>query len=396
MRRSWIACATLLAACGTSTGAVGTEIQTAPTPVPTVAGVGSLPGAIPATSLDIDPLVVITRPVTADGVEAPLIGSQVGGNRLLMIGDSIFASTESRYGGEMCAGLVPLGWAVEVAAEAGRFAEFGVEVVGRNVPEPDVGFDGEAVGETPATSQDSDGAAAPAGPDDWDAAAVFLGSNYGGEQDDFDAKMREILDRLAPRPTLLYTVTEYRTNYTEVSEVIDGLVADYSNVILIDWAEAASTAGVLRSDGLHPNDEGEQVLVDLTAAALGNAPAGEADCISSSFRDDSAIDAGNGSPNTGGSTTSGGGSSSTSSGGSSSGGSSSSDGSSSSSSGGSSSGGGGNSGGSSGTTTPATSPPATSPPVTSPPVTSPPVTSPPVTTAPDTSSDAGRSDTSTP
>ena len=329
MRRWWIASTALLAACATSTGAVETEITTAPTPVPTVAGVGSLPGTIPATSPPAtEPLVVITRPLNADGDEAELIGDQVGGNRLLMIGDSIFAGTENRYGGEMCAGLEPLGWAVEVAAEAGRFVEFGVKVVNRNVPEPE--------SESESESATTEGDPVPAGDDDWDAAAVFLGSNYNGDQENYDSQMREILDRLAPRPTLLYTVTEYRSNYVEVNDVIDDLVSDYPNVTLIDWAEAAETPGVLRSDGLHPNDAGEQVLVDLTAAALGDAPEGEADCIRSRFRDDSAIKDGSGSPNTNGS------------GGSSSSGSSSGGGSSSSSSGGSSSSSGGTSSGSGG------------------------------------------------
>lgn len=283
MRRSWIACALLLAACGTSTGAIETEAEVTPTPMPTVAGVGSLPETIPATLPVLpDSAVIITQPVTADGVQAEQIGERVGGNRLLMIGDSIFAGMESRFGGEMCAGLVPLGWAVEVAAEAGRFAEFGVEVVEQTVPSAAVDVAGGAevgIGDIPG----------PAAPWDWDAAAVFLGSNYASDQDDYDATMRVILDRLAPRPTLLYTVTEYLEEYEEVTAVIDGLVADYPNVTLIDWADTADNADLLRDDGLHPTDEGELVLVGLTAAALGNAPAGQPECIRSSFRDDSAI-----------------------------------------------------------------------------------------------------------
>ena len=143
----------------------------------------------------------------------------------------------------------------------------------------------------------------PADATDWDAAAVFLGSNYDGDKENYDTKMREILDRLAPRPTLLFTVTEYRPNYSDVTAVINDLAAAYPNVTLTDWAAAARTPGVLLPDGLHPNDVGEiHVLANLTAEALGEAPAGEAECIRSQFRDDSAIDEGNGSPNTGGST----------------------------------------------------------------------------------------------
>ncbi len=49
--------------------------------------------------------------------------------RVLMIGDSIMASTSSRYGGEMCKELVPRGWDVEMDAESGRFVDFGDRVL---------------------------------------------------------------------------------------------------------------------------------------------------------------------------------------------------------------------------------------------------------------------------
>ena len=292
MRRLLIALAALTAACGSGGTAANPDPAFLSGAVPTVPGVGLLPDTIPADGLQAGsasrgqgPLVVITRPVTADGVIAQHLGELVGGNRLLMIGDSIFAGTESRYGGEMCAALNPLGWTVEVAAEPGRFVEFGVTVAERLIPEsptPDA---------NPAGRRDGD----------WDAVAVFLGSNYNGDQENYDAKMRQILDRAAARPILLYTVTEYRTDYSEVSEVIRQLVEDYENVTLIDWARAARTPGVLSPDGLHPNNAGEEILVDLTGAALGQAPDGEITCISSQFRDDSAIRQGNGTPNTGGS-----------------------------------------------------------------------------------------------
>ncbi|MFT4866252.1 MAG: hypothetical protein ACI8RE_002449, partial [Ilumatobacter sp.] len=143
MRRLLIALVALTAACATG----GTTTDPAPASLPgvalTVPGVGSLPKTVPASggqnggaSGAPKPLVVITRPVNADGVIAQQIVELVGGNRLLMIGDSIFAGTESRYGGEMCTGLNSLGWTVEVAAEAGRFVEFGVTVAERLIPKP--------------------------------------------------------------------------------------------------------------------------------------------------------------------------------------------------------------------------------------------------------------------
>ncbi len=363
MRRPWIVLSVLLAACGTANSDGAT---TEPTAAPTVPDVGSLPETVPgSTPTSSAPLVEIKRPTTVGGEVATEVGQQVSGNRLLMIGDSIFAGTDTRYGGEMCAGLEPLGWAVEVAAEAGRFVEFGVEVAENELPLQSVSSESDI----PTTSDDAAGESSttlppPAADGDWDAVALFLGSNYNGDQDNYDAAMRTILDRIAPRPALLYTVTEFRPDYTEVAEVIAQLAIDYPNVTVIDWKTAAETPGVLRPDGIHPNNEGEEVLVALTAVALGQAPAGEAECIRSSYRDDSAINEGSGTP-TGGSTTgstSGGTSSSSSTSGSSS---SSTSGSSSSSTSGSSSSTTSGTGSSVTTNPPGTSPPATSPPDTS-------------------------------
>ena len=136
MRLSWIALIAVLTACGGSvSGSDNSVTGSGSLPPSTVSGVGILPATIPAAPpSEFESLV--TRPLTADGEIAEPIGDQVAGNRLLMIGDSILASTETRYGGEMCATLEPLGWAVEVAAEAGRFVEFGVSVVNQRVPRP--------------------------------------------------------------------------------------------------------------------------------------------------------------------------------------------------------------------------------------------------------------------
>ena len=48
---------------------------------------------------------------------------------MLVLGDSILEATSSSYGGEMCAALVPHGWAVEIDAENGRDAGVGLEVL---------------------------------------------------------------------------------------------------------------------------------------------------------------------------------------------------------------------------------------------------------------------------
>jgi hypothetical protein len=141
-----------------------------------------------------------------DGTEAELVGSIVDGNRILMIGDSILASTSSRYGNHMCEAVVPLGWQVAVEAEPSRFVEFGNQVLDRLLRD------------------DADPE------EEWNAAVVFLGTNYRGNAVQYEAELVEILDRLAPRPVVLFTVTEYRSNYVEVNEVVNRLGAERDNV----------------------------------------------------------------------------------------------------------------------------------------------------------------------
>ena len=274
------AAALALAACGTGGG---DSIETESTPVPTVGGVGYLPDTVPTTTIDpnADPDdivvdVVVSRPVDEEGVIEAQVAELVAGNRVIAIGDSILASTASRFGGELCAELEPYGWAIEVNAEPGQFVPFGNRVLDRRLPDE------------------------PGGDDDWDAAIVHLGSNYELDQSAYRDELDEILSRLAPRPTLLLTVTVYRPAWSEVNEVIDEMAEKYDNVILVDWERTARTPGVLSRDGLHPGDAGEQVLVELIAAALGDLPGAEPDCLRSQFTDDSNIGAGAGGESTGG------------------------------------------------------------------------------------------------
>ena len=185
------AAAIVSAGCGSDGDGDGADGTIPPaTPVPTIAGVGVVPARPAAVR---EPVVVVRPPVNIDGTEAQLIGELVEGNRILMIGESILASTSSRYGDQMCETIVPLGWQVAVEAEPSRFIEFGNQVLRRLAPD-DAASD-----------------------DDWDAAVVFLGSNYGGDAEKYEAELVEILDRLEPRPVLLFTVSEYRPNYVEVN-----------------------------------------------------------------------------------------------------------------------------------------------------------------------------------
>jgi hypothetical protein len=292
----WVVVGSVVAGCGT--GEVTAPAPPA-TPVPTVPGVGVLPDTIPQfppvglTDNDVPVSVAITRPVDGEGVVVESVAQRVNGTRLLVIGDSILASTAKRYGNEFCDAVTPLGWDVEVNAEPARFIEFGREVVEDRIPddvEPE---------------------------DDWDAAVVHLGSNYAGDQEDYFDELNEVLYRLAPRPTLLLTVTEYRSEWVEANDSIWELAKLYDNVTVIDWEKIARTPGVLSRDGLHPGDRGEDVLVEQIAVALGSASATPGECLRSQFTDDSAVNSGSGGSRSGGSSS--GGSSTGSSGGGSSG-----------------------------------------------------------------------------
>lgn len=263
-RRHLLSCAilcALVAGCGTAESDTGAGSSTL-APVVTVGGVGALPAAdraVPDSS-------VAPTTVSADPA-GQLIGEIATGSRLLAIGDSILASTSSRYGNQMCQTLVPLGWQVAVEAEPSRFVEFGNDVLDQVLRD----------GVAPV--------------DDWNAAVVFLGSNYRGDPLAFESELRQIVDRLAPRPTLLLTVTEYRPDWSEVNEVILRVAATSDHVTLLDWKTIAEEPGVLSGDRLHPSEAGRQTLADAIAAELGPVSPVAGTCLPSVFRDDSAVGA---------------------------------------------------------------------------------------------------------
>lgn len=185
----------------------------------------------------------------------------VDGRRVLMIGDSIMASTSRSYGGEMCNELVPRGWEVEVDAESGRFVDFGERVLDARL---DAG---------------------------WDVAVVMLGNNYGSDQAVYEEHLHHIVERLSPRPTVLLTVTEFRDDRQDVNETIYEVAADFDNVGVVDWASETSDAPELvGGDGLHLSDAGRVRYADLVGRRLGRAPgSGEGECLGSDYTDDSAV-----------------------------------------------------------------------------------------------------------
>lgn len=240
--------ALLVGGCSSSGVAVETTVE----PLP----IGGLPSSIVPSVEPADPGSLVGPSSTLSREDQ--VGSLAGGNRLLVIGDSITASTASRYGGEMCETLVPLGWQVEVDAETGQFVTFGNEVLD---------------------------ARAGAG---WDAAVVFLGSNYMQDREQYRSELTEIVERLAPAPVVLLTVTEFQDSRRQVNAVILEVAATHEHVVVIDWAAITrEDPSLLGADGLHPNESGRRVLADSIALALGEAPEADGACLPTLFDDDS-------------------------------------------------------------------------------------------------------------
>ena len=221
----------------------------------TLTNVGRIPG-INSTSG-----VVVVNGVRASlaNLDGPVLGTIAAGNRVLVIGDSILAGTASRYGGAMCAALVPLGWRVAVEAEASQMVGFGRTVLRDRI------YEG------------------------WDVAVVFLGTNYGGSASLYEKDLTAIVKSLAPRPTLLLTASLFRPTMQQVNQVIRIVASKNPNVSVLDWSTTSVQTGVLNRDKIHPTDAGRQVLVSSVASALGEAPTGPGACLPSKFTDDSLV-----------------------------------------------------------------------------------------------------------
>lgn len=221
-----------------------------------LSGVGRIPGG------DFNTLVTLPDgiDVTFPELIGKMIGPQIQGNRVLMIGDSIFASTSSRYGNEMCNTLTQLGWQVAVEAQAGEFIDFGSRVLGRRWEEG------------------------------WDTAVVFLGTNFDGNIVRYEEKLREMFDVLSQNPFVVLTTAEFRPKQLEVNEVIKRLAEEYGNVTVLDWAAVASNNGLIGRDGVHLTADGRSVLATAVARSLEfsrDRTSGE--CLKPVFRDDSKV-----------------------------------------------------------------------------------------------------------
>ena len=242
--------------------ALPTACSVAPAAQDVGPGGTALVGGLPPTSQSVDSsdgggsngVVRTTVPLPV----AERVGSLISGNRVILIGDSVMASTASRYGNNMCETLVPLGWQVEVDAETSRFIDFGKKVLDERLS---------------------------AG---WDVGVILLGNNYGGDQETFRRGLERMVQRLSPAPVVLLTVTEFTPSRAQVNDVIFDLAGAYDNVLIVDWGVTTDADPTLTgSDGLHLTDQGRASLAEQVSLALGTAATPNGKCLSTTFRDDS-------------------------------------------------------------------------------------------------------------
>ncbi|HEY5664884.1 MAG TPA: hypothetical protein VIS05_12710 [Ilumatobacter sp.] len=206
-----------------------------------------------------------TIAVELEPIEAPIAGAAAS-NRLLMIGDAVLAASAPRNDDAMCDELAGLGWVVAIDAEPGRFVDFGRRVLEARMP--------------------------PAEPADWGAAAVMLGNMFDGDLEAYTDELRSVLDRLAPRPTIVFTISEVSDETAEINAVIRALPRSRPQVVVADWAavSAENPDRFLRDGGFVPTSRGVDRLVALAAEVLGEvAPSDRGECLPSLFTDDSAI-----------------------------------------------------------------------------------------------------------
>jgi hypothetical protein len=245
--RSIATAATVIALCGALTGCSTTSTGEA---LSFLEGVGRLPG----TAASLGDQSGINAPIPA--FEGTALGSDARGNKLLVIGDSIIASTAPRYGNDMCRALVPLGWRVAVEAEASQQVKFGREVLQTRLAEG------------------------------WDAAVVFLGTNFNGNFDNYRTDLDRIVSSLAPRPTLLLTTSLFRPVQQDINTIIRDIASKYSNVRILDWTTLSAYNGVLSPDRVHPTPDGRAVLAQAVSQAAGVAPVTPGECLASRFASD--------------------------------------------------------------------------------------------------------------
>ena len=232
------------AACGSATPAASvpvTSLQPGELPAPLD------PNATVAPTTTIEVTTTVGQPLGADG------------SKVLMIGDSILASTAERYTRMMCDTLVPRSWTVAVEAEVSQGISFAREVQQARLDEG------------------------------WDVGLIFLGTNRESTAEKYGAALDSAVVAFGDVPVILVTVTERNDQLRQINDQIRSVATAHPNVRIVDWAAiTAAYPALLQRDGIHPTDGGRRALVDAIASVLGDPPdtSSPGACLRAQFVDD--------------------------------------------------------------------------------------------------------------
>lgn len=246
-----------VAAAGTAGCQGADDVATPTADVPETVAIGELP-----ETLTDSPTLPPPPPAPADtsgttvppgAVEqlVPPFNTAVDGDRLLFIGDGTLASAAPDVDQQLCDALSVFGWEAEIDAFVGADDLSYVSAVLDLRLRPDDGLD-------------------------WDAVVVWVGNELAPDALG-TTELEEVLDataeRIAPRPLIVYTLTELTPAHAELNEVIDEVAGRHANVGVIDWGEQAGLASeVLEFDGVTLASDGHKRLPLITASSLGEAP----------------------------------------------------------------------------------------------------------------------------
>ncbi len=278
MNRRGLACVAVIWLGIVLVGCGDDDVTTAPTlvDVPETVAMGVIPQPLSdAPTLPPPPPAPTTEPTSTTTSAAPVpegplegpVGQIVSGDRILLVGDSILASAAPRDGSQLCDALELFGWQAEIDARSDADIDFGSEVLDARL-----------------TPEDEDEAG-------WDVIVLSFGSDVDAADADaveeFGSALEALVDRVAPRPVLLYTLADEDGGKAAINELIRALPESHPNVLLVEFADAADDGvAVLEDDGRTLTDDGTKRFSIRTAAAIGEAP-GDDDgaCLPSQYQD---------------------------------------------------------------------------------------------------------------
>jgi hypothetical protein len=225
--------------------------------VPETVAIGVLPDPLtdqptlppppsPPTTADATPATT----ASASGSVAVPIGGVVSGDRVLLVGDGTLLSAAPPNDSRMCDSLTLFGWDAELDAVDGDDLTFVDEVLdARLAPDDDL---------------------------DWDVVALFVGNQLPPDElavAELEEVLADTIERVAPRPVVLYTLSETDRSREQLNEVIRAQPDEHPNVLVIDWADLGGAADeVVADDGYSLTDDGLKRLPLQTAAVFGEAP----------------------------------------------------------------------------------------------------------------------------